>query len=288
MRTIDRERIDTPDGDFLDLDWARPHNGKQLVVITHGLEGSTEGPYVQGMAHAFVNAGWDVCAWNFRGCSGETNRLLRTYHSGASEELATVLAHVYSTTPYSHIALIGFSLGGNLQLKYLGERGNQLDDRLCGAVALSVPCDLASSAKRLEHWSNRIYMRRFMNYLRPKVRDKLQRFPTEIEDHGLDQMRTFAEFDNAYTAPIHGFKDASDYWEQSRCDQYLGDIRVPTLLINAVDDPFLTESCFPRNQAASSDYFYLETPERGGHVGFIQFSKSKLYWSEHRALEFLS
>lgn len=287
LTTTVRERMTTPDNDFNDLDWASSPNNPKLAVITHGLEGSARGPYVQGMAQALKRDGWDICAWNFRGCSGEPNRQLRSYHSGASEELHAVLAHVYALKRYTEISLVGFSLGGNLMLKYLGEQSARLDPRICSAVALSVPCDLASSAKRLEHWSNRIYMRRFMNFLRPKVREKLQRFPGEIEDRGLDQMRTFAEFDNAYTAPMHGFTDADDYWTQSSCTQYLPSIRIPTLLINAQDDPFLTKSCFPIKEAQASQHFHLETPTKGGHVGFVQFNKECRYWSEARTCQFL-
>ncbi|MGB0416453.1 MAG: YheT family hydrolase [Coraliomargarita sp.] len=282
-----RERINTPDGDFLDLDWARAASNSKLVVITHGLEGSTRGPYVQGMAHAFHRAGWDICAWNFRGCSGEPNRKLCSYHSGASEELETVLQHIDRTANYDQVTLIGFSLGGNLMLKYLGEQGSNLAPKIRSAVALSVPCDLASSAKRLEHWSNRIYMRRFMQFLRPKVREKLQRFPGQIEDHGLARMRTFAEFDDAYTAPIHGFTGANDYWARCSCTQFLPDIRIPTLLINALDDPFLTPSCFPRKEALNHSNVYLETPANGGHVGFVELGNRGRYWSEQRSLDFI-
>ena len=286
--TTIRERIDTPDGDFLDLDWARTANHSKLAVISHGLEGSTRGPYVQGMARALNRVGWDICAWNFRGCSGEPNRRLNSYHSGASEELATVLDHVTNQPTYQEIALIGFSLGGNLMLKFLGEQGAQIDTRIQAAVALSVPCDLASSAKRLEHWSNRIYMRRFMNFLRPKVREKLKHFPGQIKDQGLDRMCTFAEFDDAYTAPIHGFKDANDYWTRCSSAQFLPAIRIPTLLINAKDDPFLTPNCFPIDYARASRYVSLELPSKGGHVGFVEFTGNGEFWSERRSVQFLS
>ena len=146
--TRERERIATADGDFLDLDWARSSGQRALAVITHGLEGSSRGPYVQGMAQTLQGAGWDICAWNFRGCSGAPNRTLHSYHSGASEELAYVLQYIFSHRAYTQVVLIGFSLGGNLMLKYLGEQGRHIDSRLQAAVALSVPCDLAGSARR--------------------------------------------------------------------------------------------------------------------------------------------
>ncbi|MGB0259031.1 MAG: YheT family hydrolase, partial [Coraliomargarita sp.] len=202
LLTNQRERITTPDNDFLDLDWSKAHSNKRLVIITHGLEGHSRAHYMQGMARTFDRAKWNILAWNFRSCSGEPNTQLRSYHSGSSDELEHVLEHVFTTTHYDEIALVGFSLGGNLMLKLLGDSGVDLDPRIKAAVALSVPCDLASSAKRLEHWSNRIYMKRFMDFLRPKVREKIERFPELIKDHGLDDMKTFAQFDDAYTAPI--------------------------------------------------------------------------------------
>lgn len=160
--TAEREQIDTPDRDFLDLDWSQSEGTKQLAIITHGLEGHSRGHYCQGMAGALKRAGWDVLAWNFRGCSGEPNRSLQSYHSGATGELNIVLKYVFENTNYEKISLVGFSLGGNLLLKFLGDTGSDLDPRISAAVALSVPCDLASSAKKLEHWQNRIYMARFM------------------------------------------------------------------------------------------------------------------------------
>lgn len=285
--TSERERIDTPDGDFLDLDWSPKRSGHRLVIITHGLEGHSRGHYCQGMAGALRRAEWDVLAWNFRGCSGEPNRKLQSYHSGATEELQIVLEHVFSNFDYESVALIGFSLGGNLMLKYLGDGGAQIDPRIKGAVALSVPCDLGSSAKKLEHWQNRIYMARFMRTLRTKVREKAARYPHRISTEGLDRMRTFAEFDNAYTGPIHGFNGAEDYWAESSCLSRLKHISTPTLLISALDDPFLTPDCFPREAAKENKYLYLETPRHGGHLGFVEFNDAGEYWSEQRAVNFL-
>lgn len=286
--TDERERIATPDGDFLDLDWARPHGDRRLAILTHGLEGHSRGNYCQGMAAALTRAGWDVLAWNFRGCSGEPNEKLQSYHSGATGELQIVLDHVFATTSYDTIALVGFSLGGNLMLKYLGEHAASIDPRICAGVAFSVPCDLAGSAKQLEHWQNRIYMARFMRSLRVKVREKAQRFSGELRIEGLDKMRTFSEFDDVYTGPIHGFKNADDYWAQSSCRRVLEKIAVPTLLVSALDDPFLTPACFPHAAAQANTYFELETPKHGGHLGFVKFGEAaSAYWSEQRAVAFL-
>lgn len=285
--TKERERIDTPDGDFLDLDWYRCHTSRKLVILTHGLEGSSHRAYIQGMARTFSNAGWNTFAWNFRGCSGEMNRKPQSYHSGATEELQTILDHVFNMDEFTEISLIGFSLGGNVTLKYLGERAQEVDTRIKSAVTFSVPCDLQSSSYRLERAENRLYMERFMLTLRKKIRLKMRRFPGKIKDRGLKEMRTFREFDNEYTAPLHGFKDAVDYWTQSSSKPYLPSIRIPTLLINAADDTFLPQDCYPTKAARESKFFHLEIPSHGGHVGFVTFSRSRTYWSERRALEFV-
>jgi predicted alpha/beta-fold hydrolase len=174
-----------------------------------------------------------------------------------------------------------------LTLKYIGDLGAAIDQRICGAVGVSVPCDLATSAKQLERWGNRIYMARFMRTLREKVREKAARFPGVLDLEDLDAILTFAEFDDRYTGPIHGFEGANDYWMQSSCLPVLGKIKVPTLLINAQDDPFLTLKCFPHEAALANPCLNLETPKHGGHLGFVSFSDEGFYWSEQRAAVFL-
>lgn len=285
--TRERERITTPDGDFLDLDWNRDAGADRVAILSHGLEGESRNAYVQGMAHALRAAGWDVVAWNFRGCSGEINRLLRSYHSGATEDLAAVVEHVFRDGRYGRAALVGFSLGGNLTLKYLGDLGAAVDPRLVGAVAFSVPCDLAASSRALESRANRIYMARFLRDLRRKIRAKMAVFPGQVSDAGLDAMRTFREFDGAYTAPLHGFRDAADYWKRASCRPVLGRIAVRTLLVNARNDPFLPAECFPECEARDSAWFHLDAPREGGHLGFLP-ARPGPYWSERRAVEFLS
>lgn len=286
-----RERIETPDGDFLDLDWsasAATGHGRSLAVLSHGLEGDTSQPYMQGMAAALQRRGWDILAWNLRGCSGEPNRLARSYHSGATEDLQTVLDHVFATERYARVALVGFSLGGNLTLKYLGDAGGNADPRLCGAVAFSVPCDLASSAAKLAGFSQRIYMRRFLTCLKTKIRQKIEAHPGEVNAEGLDSMRTFHDIDDRFTAPLHGFASAEDYWERCSSVRVVGEIRIPTLLVNALDDPFLGAECYPRAEADASDRFFFESPGKGGHVGFVPRNRAGEYWSESRAAAFLN
>jgi len=285
--TRDRERITTPDGDFLDLDWNTQPRAKRLVILTHGLEGDSRDSYVQGMARAFQRARWDALAWSFRGCSGEPNRHLRSYHSGETEDLHTVVLHALATGRYEHVALIGFSLGGNVTLKYLGDLGPSVDRRISGAVAFSVPSDLAASSRQLEKESNHVYMRRFIVRLGAKIRQKMAAFPGQLTDAGLAEMRTFREFDDAYTAPIHGFASAEDYWARSSSNPVLSRIAVPTLMVNALDDPFLAPECFPEEVARQSAFFHLEAPRHGGHIGFLTFNWKNEYWSETRAVKFL-
>lgn len=282
-----RERIATPDGDFLDWDWAET-GAPRLAVIAHGLEGDSKRAYALGMVKALARNGWDAVVWNARGCSGEPNRVLRFTHSGATEDLQTVLSHLLDTRDYEEVALVGFNLGGNLTLKYLGERGRELDSRIRKAVAFSVPCDLASSSRQLAGVANQIYMRRFLSSLRQKIRAKMEVLPGKLDDRGYERLRTFKDFDDRYTAPIHGFADAEDYWRQCSCRPALKNIPIPTLLINARNDPFLAEPCFPIAEAEANPNLHLEMPTSGGHVGFISFNHRGEYWSESRAVSFLN
>lgn len=281
-----RERIATPDGDFLDLDWSKV-GSRKLVILSHGLEGNTYRAYMLGMVRAVNRAGWDALARNFRGCSGEPNRLLRFYHSGDTEDLETVIQHVLKNGGYEQIALVGFSMGGNVTLKYLGERDSALHPSIAAAVAISVPCDLAASAAALAGPANKIYMKRFLHMLHQKVLEKARQFPGQISDIDFKEIKSFREFDNRYTAPLHGFKDAADYWQKSSCINYLGSISIPGLLINAKNDPFLSRECYPLQTARENPNFYLEMPQSGGHVGFVSFNADGSYWSELRGVAFL-
>ncbi len=282
-----RTRVTTPDDDFLDLDWLLNGSDRAAVVL-HGLEGSSGRPYVRAMASALKESGWDVVAMNFRGCGGEPNRALRFYHMGDTADLHTVLGHVTTMRSYGTVALVGFSMGGNVILKYLAEWEGRRTPIVRAAVAFSVPCDLPAAARKMDRPSNALYTRRFLALLRDKVRAKVERFPGLIDDAPLDRMRTFREFDARYTAPIHGFASAEDYWTRSASKPLLKQITVPTLLVNALDDPFLTPSCFPFEEARNSSFLFLETPAHGGHVGFVSWNHAGRYWSEARAVEFLT
>lgn len=279
-----RERIDTWDEDFLDLDWACIGSSR-LVIISHGLEGSSRRGYVTGMARAMNRAGFDALAWNFRSCSGEPNRLLKSYHNGVTDDLAWVIRHAEEVARYRSIDLIGFSLGGNLTLNYLGRE--RVARSIRRAVVFSVPCDLKGSAKMLSKPSNILYMKRFLHDLHQKIREKMAIMPHRISDDGYENIKTFKAFDDRYTAPIHGFRDAEDYWHQCSSKPILGEISIPTLIVNAANDPFLSTSCYPVKEAARSRYVTLEIPSHGGHVGFALFNKEELYWSEKRAAHWL-
>ncbi len=281
----DRERISTHDNDFLDLDWS-VKGYDRLAVISHGLEGNTHRAYVKGMVKAVNDGGWDAMAWNYRSCSGEPNRQLRSYHNGVTDDLSRVIEHAKQKRPYKEIALIGFSLGGNLTLLHLGRESP--DPLVKKAVVFSVPCDLKKSAKVLAKPVNRLYMKRFLVMLHQKIKAKMKLMPGLIDDKGYETIKDFKTFDDRYTAPIHGFKNAEDYWEKCSSKPYLPHIKIPTLIINAKNDPFLPEACFPIKEARENKNLTLVMPESGGHVGFVSFNRQNLYWSEKQAIDFLN
>lgn len=280
------EVIQTADNDELHLDWYR-QGSDRLAIISHGLEGNSRRPYVLGLARALVNEGWDVLAWNFRSCGGVMNLQPRFYHSGATEDLACVVDHALAHN-YKTVFLSGFSMGGNLTLLYLAEQSERVDRRICGAVAYSVPCDLAGSADMLAKPASKIYMQRFLKDLQGKMAEKAKTFPHLIDVSGFDSIRSFHEFDDRYTAPLHGYRNAQDYWDQCSALYRLKDIRVPALMVNAADDPFLSAQCFPESRSVLGHHVNLEAPRWGGHVGFVEHTEPGRYWSERRAISFVN
>jgi predicted alpha/beta-fold hydrolase len=268
-----------PDSDFIDLDWARKGSDK-VVIISHGLEGNSHRAYVKGMANVFFKNGFDVIAWNFRGCSGEMNNSLRFYHSGATDDLAFVVDHALAKS-YAKVFLVGFSLGGNLTLKFVGERS--VDSRVSGVVVFSVPLDLHASCLQIAKPSNWIYSRRFLNNLKRKVKTKAK-LMRDLDITSIDEIGTIMDFDDRYTAPLHGFGSAIEYYTKCSSIHFLSGIKTPTLIVNAKNDPFLSEECYP--EEILNPWVTMEFPERGGHVGFASFRRNGLYWSEQRALEF--
>ncbi|WP_425640139.1 YheT family hydrolase [Algoriphagus yeomjeoni] len=279
-----KERILTSDSDFLDLDWYRQNKSK-LVIISHGLEGNSTRAYMLGMVNTFLEKGYDVLTWNFRSCSDEMNKQVIFYHSGATYDLDLVVQHVYNS--YEEINLVGFSLGGNLTLKYLGEKGNSLP-KIHRGVAISVPLHLGSSSRKISETENTLYSKRFLRSLKKKVIDKSAAHPGQIPVETLRNIKTLADFDDFFTGPLHGFADAEEYYEVNSSLYFLDQIKVPTLVLNALNDPFLSEKCFPTNLAKSLDQVHFEFPKHGGHVGFSPENSSKPYYSERRAVEFIS
>ena len=283
---LERERVELPDGDFIDLDWAGA-DARSLVMVLHGLEGSSESSYVRGILAAASQRGWATVAMHFRGCSGEPNRLPRTYHSGETSDLQQILDHIRTTRSIARVALVGYSLGGNVLLKWLGERSRQAN--IDAAVAVSVPFDLARAAARLEHGFPRMYQAWLLSDLRRKLVTKFDRDSAPIDLSALCEWRTMREFDDAVTAPLHGFEGADEYYRQSSSRAFLGRIAVPTLLLQARDDPFMTPSVIP-TAAELSSTTRLELSRHGGHVGFIAGANPlhPIYWLERRIPAFLS
>ncbi len=279
-----RERIDLPDGDFLDLDWSESKMpAKKVVILLHGLEGNAQRHYIAGTAKHFNQNDFDACAINLRSCSGEPNRLYRSYHSGATEDLIAVIEHVLVTKEYDQIYLMGYSLGGNLTLKYLGE-GNALPKQVRAAAGVSVPCDLHSACVELLKPKNILYAQRFKRHLIAKLKIKQTLFPKKISESEIKRIVTLKDFDDIYTGPAHGFKDALDYYEKCSCKQFLGQIEVPSLILNAKNDSFLGPSCYPTKEAKANDSIHLEIPNYGGHVGF--WGKKNVSYAEKRAVSF--
>lgn len=282
-----RKEIRTKDGDYLDTDWLHQRS-PILTLISHGLEGSSSSVYVRSLARACEQKGWDVCAWNFRGCSGRINNAPYYYHSGLSEDLRQLIEHIDKKNQYHSILLVGFSIGGNITLKYLGEQQQQLPTSLKASVCWSAPVDLESSASELARPSRALYQRYFIQSLKQKIENKAKQFPDTICTRGLEKIKDFYEFDRRYTAPMHGFSDEREYWKKSSSKPLLPSIELPTLLVNALDDPFLAPESYPFKEADSNRSLFLETPKHGGHVAFMLNSWSFQSWINTRTLSFLS
>ncbi|MFM7859239.1 MAG: YheT family hydrolase [Flammeovirgaceae bacterium] len=281
--TYTRQRLELPDGDFLDIDWLN-NDAQRLVIISHGLEGSSHRHYVKGMANYFFDRGWSALAWNCRGCSGEMNRLPKFYHHGATEDLKAVVDHAIEKG-YNQIALVGISMGGSMTLKYFGEHGAQLPYPVKCAAVFSVPCHLGDSARELDKPHQKFYLNRFLKKLSKKIEKKSILFPNIISHTGFKHIQSFREFDNRYTAPLHGFQNADDFYERASSGPYIEKIQRPVLIVNALNDPFLPVTCFPFQVARTHPLVWLETPRAGGHVGFSLKGK-KENWMELRAFEF--
>ncbi|MFN4145453.1 MAG: YheT family hydrolase [Runella sp.] len=284
-----RERITTPDDDFLNLDWSLVSAVKnKLVILSHGLEGDSTRQYIVGMVRLLNAYGYDCLAWNYRSCGGESNRTLRFYHSGETSDLDFVVHHALAQG-YQQIFLIGFSLGGNVTLKYAGEKGKNIPAALQKVVVFSVPMDLLACSRNIEKPQNKIYLHRFLQSLKPKIAAKAKQYPHDFAWEDWRRVKTFWDFDHYFTGPLHGFSGADDYYARCSSKHFVANITVPTLIINAQNDPLVPYESLPIDLIASLPKVSLELPVHGGHCGFRphKFEAKGTYWSEMRALHFL-
>jgi uncharacterized protein len=282
-----RQRWETPDGDFVDLDWLDEFGSTALIVLFHGLEGCSRSHYALSLANELRRQNCPGVIVHYRGCSGEANRLARSYHAGDSAEVGWILRRLRDENPQRRLYVAGISMGGNDLLKWLGEEGSSAVKIIDRAAAVSAPLDLRSAAQRLDvGWNKQIYTRDFLRGMRRKVLAKISTHELELNPSSVRAARTFREFDNLYTAPIHGFKDAEDYWMRSSSKPWLKGIRVPTLVINARNDPFFPADALPAPEEVSNAVT-LEYPESGGHVGFVSgHFPGHLGWLPRRILQF--
>jgi predicted alpha/beta-fold hydrolase len=281
----DRERLTLSDGDFVDLDWLDGGFDK-LLVITHGLEGNSNRQYVKGAAKLFTQHGWDILAWNCRSCSGEMNRAFRLYHHGDIDDITEVIAHAQKRKNYQEISLMGHSMGGSITLKYLGVNASNLSESIQSATVFSIPCDLEAGASILNQRSNKLYFNKFLSKLRVKIEDKARTFPGRLDVSNFDRIEVWRDFDEYFSAPLNGYRDADEFYEESSAINFMGDIKIPTLICNAKNDPILPEECYPETFCDKHAFLYLEIPKSGGHCGFLQPGDEFAY-SERRALEFV-
>lgn len=283
-----RKRITTWDDDFIDLDFSLVES-ETLAVLIHGLEGSSESKYMTSTTNYLNNKGLDVVCFNLRSCSGEDNLLLSIYHSGKTDDVDFVINHLLSNYPHKNIVIIGFSLGGNLTLKYLGEKSPNLSPIIKGGVAVSVPIDIASSEKEMDKLKNKLYLEVFFKTMKNKVLEKAFKFPEyQLDKEKLFKATKFKHLEHLYTVPVFGFKNPEDYWEKASSKPYLSKITRPTLLINSEDDSFLSKECFPYEEAQNSTFFHLEITKYGGHVGFMtSFKSTENSWLEERIYRFI-
>lgn len=283
-----RKRLITPDNDFIDLDIASV-GSKSVVIAIHGLEGSSQSSYILSLAYFLNTKHVDVIAVNLRGCSGEDNKQIYAYHSGFTSDLDIVIKAVIKQFDYQNISLVGYSLGGNLVLKYLGEYTDKIPDKVTSCVSVSAPCDLEDSSIQLAKNGNALYMNTFLKTLKVKAQNKIKRFPNfELDAVKISKAKNFAEFDNYFTAPIFGYKSAKDYWHHNSCLPFIPNIKKPSLLISALDDPFFSEKSLPYNEAKSHRYFDLKITKYGGHVGFNStFYKKDNLWCETQIFNYL-
>jgi uncharacterized protein len=279
-----RKRLELQDGDFVDLDFSQV-GAKKLCLVLHGLESSSKRGYIYGIVNALNEQNFDVCVMNFRACSGETNRMLKAYHSGKTEDLKEVFNYLQSID-YQLCNIVGVSLGGNVLLKFLGEITDDFSRKINKAIAISVPLDLKSTSDKLAQKSNKIYHDRFLKSLKEKVQQKEQKFKDQYDFSSVYQSKTIKEFDENFTAPVNGFASADAYYAQNSSLPFLSKIRNKTLIISSLDDPFLAQKCFPNEKEIGNTNIQTIYTKAGGHVGFLSNLRDKNYWHEAQMIRF--
>ncbi len=280
-----REKITTPDDDFLNLDWSEIGSDR-LLILSHGLEGDSMRHYIMGMVKLFNTKGIDTLVWNNRSCGGELNLKPILYHHGASYDLDTTINHVLQMNRYREIYLSGISMGGAQTLKYLGEKGLDLNPIITRAAVYSTPCNLPSSAATLKEKGNLFYKKRFLGKLKKKMIEKGNQFPALVDLELLLKVNDFDTFDTFFTAKIHGFKDANDFYQSVSADNWMPNIAIPCLILNALNDPLLGPACYPVSLAETKHEIILEMPKFGGHTGFVN-KRDEFTYAEYRVLDFL-
>lgn len=281
---VNLERLELDDGDFLDLTWIGKGNAP-IVLVLHGLSGNVNTSYANAILHAIQSMHWRGVLMHFRGCSGVPNRLARSYHGGQTEDLSTVIHTIRKREPTTPIYLVGYSLGANVLLKALGE--GKINKHITAAVAVSVPFELAKTAEYMCVGLRRVYQKILVQRMVRSIQEKIKHISMPIDLQNLAKYSTFFDFDDAITAPLHGFRNADEYYSQSSCRQYLKKIQTPTLILQAKDDPFTPLDALPET-CELSKHVQLELSASGGHVGFIAGKKPwrPVYWLENRIMDF--
>lgn len=279
-----RERWDTPDGDFIDVDLLMNQN-KRVIILGHGLEGSSRRPYMKTAAQFFFSQGWDVIAWNSRSCSGEMNKMPKLYSHGDTTDLDFVVSE--AAEEYEEISLLGFSMGGAIILNWLGRKGEGIDAPIGAAIAVSSPCDIKAASRNLEKGVKKIYGNYFLKKLKEKIKVKATQFPGFLDTQGIDKIDTWLEFDERFSAPLNGLASAEEFYKYCSAIERLQQIRVPTLLLSALDDPILSSSDYPVDQIKENDYLQSCFTKYGGHVGFLRKPLKGPSFAEEVALQFI-
>lgn len=287
---LKRERIQTDDNDFLDLDCTEVESSSRCVILTHGLEGSSNTGYMRGMAKFLSECEnpSDIISWNMRSCSGELNRSKFFYNASQTKDLDCVVNYALSKKKYKEIYLVAFSLGGNLTAYYLSQENGRIPSEVAGSILFSSVLDISSTINKLNNSKlGRFYTESFLCTMRDKVLKKHEAIGYDLDLEAIKKTRCFRSFDDLFTAPIYGYQTAEDYYRDASAAKLLDKIKVPTLIVQAKDDPFLHRKSFPLRAANKNPYLHLEIPKTGGHVGFLELSQGLRYWSETRTQEFI-